>query len=139
MLTEKEIRNMAKSHEEFEELVVDYFDKRYGADEAWKKNFHYDPSINSIEVDGDTVTVIAEADGCSCGCSGTDTEWFEFPLSHLWEDQTKILNDMKKMAEQKAEQKRICEEKQREMEKQRRIVDEKAKLAELLKKYPDKK
>ena len=131
---EEQIRLMATGAETLDDLIRDYFWRRFDADPDW--DYFIDrPNLDNISVEGDTVEVDASCRACRRGCCGTDYHTYEFPLSYLWLDQTAILADMKVKAEEAA--KAAAERKKQEAEerKRRQEAAERKKLAELKGKY----
>jgi hypothetical protein len=135
-LTKDQIRLLIGGAKHINQLAEDYFWKRYRVDPEWQREFRYEPSIH-VTIEDDTVSIHGEAAACGSGCCGSDTHTYEFPLEHLWLDQTSVLNDIRVQAEKDAREKAEKEAKDIADARKRAEEADRKRLAELMAKYPD--
>jgi hypothetical protein len=133
--TELGFKHLANAHQLFQELLKAYFERRYVIDPEWRKGWAYKPNIDRIECEFDRIEIKCSTPACGCGCSGSDSRTFRFPLSDLW-NQDEILEGVKLKIEADKQAKVAAEQKRVAAEALRREEEDMRQLKELAAKYP---
>ena len=133
--TESEIRAMIQGRKSLDAAIRAYFWERYEADPDWQKEWIATPNIESIEIEGDEISIECEQRACNRGCCGSDYRTYTIPTEYLWLDQTAILADMKAKAEAAKARKVEAERKRKVREAKAQEVREVTELKRLQAKY----
>ncbi len=94
--------------EEVEQLVTTYVEL-YGSGSSRE-------CIDSFEIEDDIIEVETSYPGCNRGCCGYESSWHIIPISYLWTDDWKKIEDDKREQEKMKKQQQADKKKKQEEE-----------------------